>query len=136
VAAFKTLGVALAGRAREMMMRMRTNGMTLSEEGREKMLMLHDMCAQFADKVTEAFRLGKNLAPEVLANMHTQSQAISQRIKEVRAAQLQRLTDHDPNADPIKVVLLMDLLNVYRRLKEDCLNIGEAIIDERGGEAA
>jgi len=120
----------------KMMMRMRTNGMTLSEEGREEMLMLHDMCAQFADKVTEAFRLGKNLAPEVLANMHTQSQAISQRIKEVRAAQLQRLTDHDPNADPIKVVLLMDLLNVYRRLKEDCLNIGEAIIDERGGEAA
>jgi hypothetical protein len=54
----------------------------------------------------------------------------------VRAAQLQRLTDHDPNADPIKVVLLMDLLNVYRRLKEDCLNIGEAIIDERGDEAA
>ena len=120
----------------KMIMRMRSNGMTLSDEGRDEMLALHDMCSNFADKVTEAFRLGKSLAPEVLANMHTQSHAISQRIKEVRAAQLQRLTDHDPNADPIKVVLLMDLLNVYRRLKEDCLNIGEAIIDERGDEAA
>ncbi|HPO37548.1 MAG TPA: Na/Pi symporter [Kiritimatiellia bacterium] len=120
----------------KMIMRMRSNGMTLSDEGRDEMLALHDMCSNFADKVTEAFRLGKSLAPEVLANMHTQSHAISQRIKEVCAAQLQRLTDHDPNADPIKVVLLMDLLNVYRRLKEDCLNIGEAIIDERGDEAA
>ena len=120
----------------KMILRMRSNGMTLSDEGRDEMLALHDMCSNFADKVTEAFRLGKSLAPEVLANMHTQSHAISQRIKEVRAAQLQRLTDHDPNADPIKVVLLMDLLNVYRRLKEDCLNIGEAIIDERGDEAA
>ena len=120
----------------KMIMRMRSNSMTLSDEGKNEMLALHDMCSSFAEKVTEAFRLGKSLAPDVLANMHTQSHAISQRIKEVRAAQLQRLTDHDPNADPIKVVLLMDLLNVYRRLKEDCLNIGEAIIDERGDEAA
>ena len=30
----------------------------------------------------------------------------------------------------------MDLLNVYRRLKEDCLNIGEAMLDVRGNEAA
>jgi phosphate:Na+ symporter len=120
----------------KMMMRMRANNMTLSDEGKKEMLTLHDMCMVFAEKVTEAFRRGKALAPDILTNMHTQSHAISQHIKEVRAAQLQRLTDHEPNADPIKVVLLMDLLNVYRRLKEDCLNIGEAIIDERGGESA
>jgi hypothetical protein len=62
-----------------MIMRMRSNGMTPVGRGQGRMLALHDMCSNFADKVTEAFRLGKSLAPEVLANMHTQSHAISQR---------------------------------------------------------
>ena len=120
----------------KMIQRMRSNGMALSHEGKVEMLSLHDLCAKFADKVTEAFRKGKDYAPDVLTNMHADSEDISHRIKDVRAAQLQRLTEHNPNAEPIKVVLLMDLLNVYRRLKEDCLNIGEAMMDERGGEAA
>ena len=115
----------------KMIQRMRVNEMALSPEGKKELLSLHDLCSQFANKVTEAFRKGKAYAPDVLTHMHADSQAISQRIKDVRASQLQRLTDHNPQADPIKVVLLMDLLNVYRRLKEDCLNIGEALLDER-----
>jgi len=115
----------------KMIRRMRTNGMSLSHEGKTEILFLHDLCARFADKVTEAFRKGKIYAPDVLTNMHAESQAISQQIKDVREAQLQRLTDHNPHAEPLKIVMLMDLLNVYRRLKEDCLNIGEAMLDER-----
>ena len=120
----------------KMMLRMRNNSMSLSHEGKTEMLSLHDQCAHFADKVTEAFRKGKTYAPDILINMHVDSQAISQKIKDIRSSQLQRLTEHNPNADPIKVVLLMDLLNVYRRLKEDCLNIGEAMMDERGNDAS
>ncbi len=115
-----------------MMQRMRNNGMALSPEGKAEMLSLHDACARFGEMVTNAFRQGKAHAPDVLTHMHSDAQALSQMIKDIRAAQLQRLTDHNPNAEPIKVVLLMDLLNVYRRLKEDFLNIGEAMIDERG----
>ena len=119
----------------KMMQRMRTNGMALSHEGKEEMLSLHDLCYRFAAQVTEAFRKGKAYAPDVLTNMRSDAQAISQRIREIREAQLQRLTDHKPHAEPLKIVLLMDFLNVYRRLKEDCLNIGEAMIDERGSTA-
>lgn len=115
-----------------MMQRMRKNGMSLSEDGKTEMLSIHDLCARFADKVTDAFRKGKAYAPDVLTHMNSDSQQISQRIRDVRAAQLKRLTDHNPHADPIKVVCLMDMLNVYRRIKEDCLNIGEAMLDERG----
>jgi len=120
----------------KMIQKMRNNDMALSHEGQTEMLSLHDLCTKFADKVTDAFRKGKTFAPNVLMNMHAESSEISQRIKDIRAAQLQRLTDHHPHAAPLKIVALMDLLNVYRRLKEDCLNIGEAMIDERGGEAA
>ena len=120
----------------KMMQRMRSNELTLSAEGKAEMLSLHDQCAQFADKVTEAFRKGKAFAPDVLKTMHTESEAISRRIKDIRGAQLQRLTDHKPHSEPIKVVCLLDILNVYRRIKEDCLNIGEAMLDERGDDPA
>jgi len=120
--------------ALKMIHRMRHNGMNLSKEGETELLSLHDACARLAEMVTEAFRLGKSAAPDVLANMHAAADVISQRIKEIRAAQLKRLTDHHPQAEPIKIVLLMDLLNVYRRLKEDCLNIGDAMLDERAGD--
>ena len=120
----------------KMIQRMRDNDMALSREGKTEMLSLHDLCTRFADKVTEAFRIGKAHAPDVLANMYAESEEISQRIKGIRAAQLQRLTDHHPHAEPLKIVLLMDLLNVYRRLKEDCLNIGEAMLDERSDATA
>jgi len=118
----------------KMMQRMRSNGMALSQEGRAELLSLHDLCSAFAEKVTEAFRKGKAYAPDVLTNMHADAEAISHRIKDVRMAQLQRLTDHKPQAEPLKIVLLLDLLNVYRRIKEDYLNIGEAMMDERGSE--
>ena len=118
----------------KMIQRMRTGGMALSHEGKDELLSLHDLCVHFHDKVTEAFHKGKAYAPDVLTHMHADSEAISQRIKDIRAAQLQRLTDHNPHAEPLKIVLLMDLLNVYRRLKEDCLNIGEAMLDERGDD--
>lgn len=117
-----------------MMQRMRKNSMALSSVGKTEMLDLHDRCAQFADKVTNAFKHGKTHAQDLLTHLHADSQAISRQIKDIRTAQLQRLTDHNPNAEPIKVVLLMDLLNVYRRLKEDCLNIGEAMLDERDAD--
>ena len=118
----------------KMMQRMRSNGMALSHEGRIELLSLHDLCAAFAEKVTAAFRTGKAYAPDVRTNLHADAEAISHRIKDVRLAQLQRLTDHKPQAEPLKIVLLLDLLNVYRRIKEDYLNIGEAMMDERGSE--
>ena len=117
-----------------MFQRMRKNGMSLSAEGKAEMLSLHDLCACFADKVTEAFRKGKASALDVLTHMHSDSAEISQLIKDIRAAQLQRLSDHKPHAETIKIVCLMDMLNVYRRIKEDCLNIGEAMLDERGDD--
>jgi phosphate:Na+ symporter len=119
----------------KMVQRMRNNGMDLSDTGRAELLDLHDLCARFACTVTEAFRVGKDSAPDILANMGADSDQITLRIKELRSAHLQRLTEHHPEADPLKIVLLMDMLTVYRRLKEDFLNIGESMLDERNGEA-
>ena len=62
--------------------------------------------------------------------MHPDAAGISARVKEIRKAQMTRMSDHDPTIDPLCVVVVLDILNIYRRLKEDCLNIGEAMLDE------
>jgi len=110
--------------------RMQKHEMVLSDKGREEMFALHDRCTAFADTITESFRSGKEQAPDVLGHMKFDSHAITEQIKTIRASQLQRLADRVPGVDPMKIVVLLDMLNVYRRLKENCLNIGEAMLDE------
>ena len=110
--------------------RMRRSGMKLSDRGRDDLISLHDMCRAFAATVSEAFRQGKTHAADLLAHMHPDAAGISARVKEIRKAQMTRMTDHDPTIDPLCVVVVLDVLNIYRRLKEDCLNIGEAMLDE------
>ena len=40
------------------------------------------------------------------------------------------MADRDPTINPLCAVVVMDMLNLYRRLKEDCLNIGESMLEE------
>ncbi len=108
--------------------RMRKSDCNISALGKEEILSIHDMCRAFATMVTDAFREGKAHAPNILAHMRTDAATISARIKEIRKAQLGRLSDASVN--PLCVVILLDVLNIYRRLKEDFLNIGEAMLDE------
>lgn len=110
--------------------RMRKANMRLSERGRADLISLHDMCRDFAATVSEAFRQGKAHAADLLAHMHPDAAGISARVKEIRKAQMTRMADHDPTIDPLCVVVVLDVLNIYRRLKEDCLNIGEAMLEE------
>ncbi len=110
--------------------RMRRMDKTLSERGRAELLELHDLCRAFAASVSEAFRQGKVLAPNLLAHINSDAGEISARVKEIRSTQMTRMAEHDPSIDTLSVVVVFDVLNIYRRLKEDCLNIGEAMLDE------
>lgn len=109
--------------------RIRNNGMVLSEKGRAEMLSLHDHCSAFADTVTKAFKQGKDKAPDILTHMRLNSQSITAEVKAIRASQLERLQNMG-GTEAMKIVALMDVLNAYRKLKETCLNIGEAMLDE------
>ena len=110
--------------------RIRKAEMKLSDRGRSDLLSLHDSCHDFAITVGNAFRQGKSHAAGLLVHMHPDAAGISSRVKEIRKAQMTRLADHDPTIDPLCVVVVLDVLNIYRRLKEDCLNVGEAMLEE------
>ena len=110
--------------------RMRKANMKLSDRGQADLLSLHDMCNTFAGTVFEAFRQGKVHAADLLNHMHSDASSITVRVKEIRKAQMTRMADKDPTLNPLCSVIVLDILNLYRRLKEDCLNIGEAMLEE------
>jgi Na+/phosphate symporter len=110
--------------------RMRKANMKLSERGQTDLISLHDMCRTFAGTVFEAFRQGKVYAADLLNHMHSDASGITARVKEIRKAQMTRMADKDPTLNPLCTVVVLDMLNLYRRLKEDCLNIGEAMLEE------
>jgi Na+/phosphate symporter len=110
--------------------RMRKAEMKLSERCQADLLSLHDMCRTFAGTVCEAFRQGKLHAVDLLNHMHSDASAITARVKEIRKAQMTRMAEKDPTLNPLCTVVVLDMLNLYRRLKEDCLNIGEAMLEE------
>ena len=110
--------------------RMRKANMKLSDRGQADLLSLHDMCSTFAGTVFEAFRQGKVHAADLLNHMHSDASSITVRVKEIRKAQMTRMADKDPTLNPLCTVIVLDILNLYRRLKEDCLNIGEAMLEE------
>ncbi len=111
-------------------LRLRRMEKSLSERGRAGLLELHDLNRGFASSVSEAFRQGKELAPNLLSHIHSDAGEISARVKEIRSTQMTRIAEHDPTIDTLSVVVVLDMLNIYRRLKEDCLNIGEAMLEE------
>ena len=110
--------------------RMRKGNMTLSERCQNDLLGLHDMCRSFALMVFEAFRQGKMYAADILNHLHTDANEITIRAKEIRQDQMNRMAEKDPTLNPICAIVTLDILNLYRRLKEDCLNIGEAMLEE------
>ncbi len=112
------------------LIRIRKNEMALSDLGREQLLALHDRSDAFFQLVSDAFRKGKDYAYGILNPMHHDANELTVFVKDIRASQMTRLSDRDPTLDPLCVVVVLDMLNLYRRLKEDSLNIGEAMLDE------
>ncbi len=113
-------------------LRMKKHNFILPDTCREEIISLHDKCAAFHTTVTSAFKAGKQHAPDALSHIRSDSSTITADIKSIRNAQMKRLSEPSSNepANPLTIVAIMDMLNIYRRLKEDCLNIGESMLDE------
>ena len=110
--------------------RLRRGGLELSPTGRFELLSLHGMCVDYTLTIGEAFRRGKAHAADMLVHMHPDAAGISSRVKEIRRAQMSRMAEHAPDVNPLSVVVVLDVLNICRRLKNDCTNIGEAMLEE------
>lgn len=112
------------------LLRMRGQNLPLPDTCRAELLQLHDRCTDFHRLITEGFKRGKQNAPGILANIRSDAAAIDSYISATRNISMKRISDPDDDVPPLSIVAVMDMLNSYRLLKENCLNIGEAMLDE------
>ena len=113
----------------KMMRRLHNNKLELSEQGRKELLQVHDQVTQFGIYVTEAFKADHEDSVNHLTHMRADSENIRALIRQIRDSHLSRLEKNIAN--PFKIVICMDILNAYTRIKEDYLNIGETLTGEK-----
>ncbi len=108
------------------LIKLRTNQLVLSEEGRLELLDLHQRVANYIKKVNEAERTNQT---DLLNWAELDSEAITLHMKKYRSLHLTRLSES--KISPLSSLIYTDLLNNYRRMKDHALNIAEVIAGEK-----
>jgi phosphate:Na+ symporter len=108
--------------ALKIILRMKKNGMDLTEQGRSEIISLHDSLTQYLDFIYDAVR---DQNPDILSKAMTQSSAIRRKIKNFRSSHLNRLAANQTS--PLMSLVYMDLLNSYRRMLDHSFNIAEVL---------
>lgn len=106
--------------------RLRSNGLAVSETGKQELLDLHDMLAEYLEMVQDAVSTGSNT---VLSRALSDGTVITNTIKGMRSSHLSRLEANETSG--IVSLVFMDMLAAYRRLKDHSLNIAEALAGEK-----
>jgi phosphate:Na+ symporter len=106
--------------------KLRTNQLVLSKEGRSELLDLHQKVTEYIKMINEAERQ-ENI--DILGRAESDSETITRQIKEYRSLHLMRLSES--KITPLSSLVYTDMLNNYRRMKDHALNIAEVIAGEK-----
>jgi len=113
----------------KIMLRIRSSNLVISELGLKELLTVHDHITTFCGCIDEAVKCDLSEAPNRLVHISSESTSISSLIKKTRQAQIERLQNQSANV--VMIVACMDMLSAYMSIKENLLNIGEAITGEK-----
>ncbi|MBN2414372.1 Na/Pi cotransporter family protein [bacterium] len=106
--------------------RLRDNGLEVSDPGKQELLGLHDMLADYLEMVQAAVQSGND---DILSRALSDGTVITNAIKGMRSRHLTRLEASETSG--IVSLVFMDILAAYRRLKDHSLNIAEALAGEK-----
>ena len=104
--------------------RLRKNGQEFSDVSRAVLLQVHDRVMAFAEKVSPWVRSPR---PTIaLDEVQGESRDIHDFVRECRRIQLGRVGPDDPNS-PMRVLVELDIINAYERVRAYYLNIAETL---------
>ncbi len=106
--------------------KLRTNQLILSPEGRLELLDLHNRVVEYIKMINDAERNGNT---DILGRAQTDSENITRQMKEYRRLHLLRLSES--KTSPLHSLVFTDMLNNYRRMKDHALNIAEVIAGDK-----
>jgi len=104
--------------------RLHKAGQQMSEASRGVMLQVHDRTMAFAEKISPWVRSPR---PKIdLEAVQAESTALHDFIRECRRVQLGRVGPDDPDS-PLRVLVELDIINSYERVRAYYLNIAETL---------
>ena len=104
--------------------RLRKGGQRFSESSLDVLLNVHDRTMAFATLVSSFL---KSPRPGFdLAAVQSESKTLHELVRTSRQGQLNRIGPNDPNS-PIRVLVELDVLNAYERVRAYYLNIAETL---------
>jgi phosphate:Na+ symporter len=101
-------------------------GLSFSPEEDAELLNLHNEVSSYVEMITTGV---KGERPEIISRAHTQGEAITFAIKELRSKHIERVGEKVTT--PLQSLVYVDILNAYRRVKDHALNIAEALAGEK-----
>ena len=109
--------------------RLRTGGQNFSGQSLGVLLGVHDGIASFATKVSSYL---KSPRPRFdLLAVQAESAKLRDLVRDSRRRQLDRVGPGDPNS-PVRVLVELDILNAYERIRGYYLNIAETLAGGKG----
>ena len=104
--------------------RLRKNGQEFSDVSRAVILKVHDRVMAFAEKISPWV---KSPRPAIeIEQVQAESRDIHDFVRECRRLQLGRVGPDDPNS-PMRVLVELDIINAYERVRAYYLNIAETL---------
>ncbi len=107
-------------------LKMDKGDMEMLSETRAEIIELHGRVLQYLTMINEAV---KDDNVRIVQKAGTYGDAITHLIKEYRTNHLERVESGD--VTPLKSLIITDMLNAYRRVKDHALNIAEALAGEK-----
>ncbi|HML73491.1 MAG TPA: Na/Pi cotransporter family protein [Anaerohalosphaeraceae bacterium] len=109
-------------------MKIRDGQLHITPEGKQDILVLHDMTARYIDLINKTANTDE-VQPEFFSEAKTKGTAITVTMKECRGRHLVRVGDGI--ASPLKSLIFTDMLTSYRRIKDHAFNIAEVLAGEK-----
>ncbi len=101
-------------------------GLPLTDEDRKDLLILHDQTADYLDMINQEVKEGNS---DILPKAIGQAETITHTMKDARQAHIRRL--EGKHAAPLVSLIVVDMLQAYRKINNHALNIAETLAGEK-----
>ncbi len=102
------------------------SNLPLTDEDKRDILTLHDQTADYIRMVNLAVRQGN---PDILPKAMSLGETITYTMKDARQSHIQRM--EEKLTPPLASLVVVDMLQSYRRIKDHALNIAETLAGEK-----
>ena len=101
-------------------------GIEIPDEGKQELQELHGLVYDYVGMINKAVQQRN---PDILSKAHTQGDAITHKMKELRDRHLSRVGKR--HVPPLQSLTFADMLSSYRRIKDHMLNVAEVLAGEK-----